>query len=542
MIGELAPQADPGRSPLGCALHWLSASGPASLPRSVMLAELADAFGVCGAGVAQLPGGEPIAGRPERGSFPWCARPELLEEVVQSPSAVGVRADGAHWLLTAVGAEDGTGWLLWLHATATREWSPEDAAALALTGEALARRMRFVGEAPREARQLLNRQRRQRFDEAAAAARRIAHDYGNVLTGILGFAELAQAQVARGGVAGGYLDEVRRAAQQGERLTNRLRLFARRGWPRNQPACLAAVIADEARRLRGQFPAARLDIDLPPDLPAPAIDSEPLRHLLAQLLENAAEAVAAGGSIRLSARAGALSADQCRDLFGAAAPGPHVEIAVEDGGCGLSAEARERLLVEPFFTTKPRQRGYGLAVAYGILAAHFGALAVEPAAVGTAARVYLPVAPVPAPEPARPEASAAHGEGVLVVDDDLMVLQLVRTTLQRAGYRVETATCAADAVRSYTRIAGRFGLVLSDVAMPQASGYELARQLCAHDAGVNVLFMSGEAVSDSARPPRPGAAGDLLTKPFAPDGLLRAVRSALERGGRRGPPRGTGTK
>src|SRR5581483_2831095 len=149
--------------------------------------------------------------------------------------------------------------------------------------------------------------------------------------------------------------------------TNRLRLFARRGWPTDRAAPLAAAVADEVRRLRKEFPAVRVDVAVPPDLPAPAIDAEPLRHLLAQLLDNAAEAVAGGGSVRLSARAVALGADECLDLLGGAVPGPHVEVVVADHGCGLSAEARQRLLVEPFFTTKARQRGYGLAVAYGIV-------------------------------------------------------------------------------------------------------------------------------------------------------------------------------
>jgi signal transduction histidine kinase len=403
MEGDRPPKTDPGRSLLGCALNWLSASEKAPLPLSALLAELAGAFGVPHAGVAELPGGEPIAGRPENGLFPWRERPELLGEVIPSPLAVSVREEGANWLLAAVGAEDGTGWLLWLHAPAAREWSPEEAAALALMGEALARRLRWPGAEPRWARQLLTRRRRQRFDEAAAAARRIAHDYGNILTGILGFTELAQAQAPRGGPSSNYLDEVSRAGHQAERLTNRLRLFARGSWPSNQPASLAAVVAEEAGRLAGQFPAVRLDVTLPSDLPAPTIDADPLRHVLAQLLDNAAEAVAGRGTVRLSARAVGLTADECLDLFGPAAPGPHVEITVEDDGGGLSAEARQRLLVEPFFTTKPRQRGYGLAVAYGILSAHHGALAVESAGGGTVARFCLPVAA----EPARSEASAA---------------------------------------------------------------------------------------------------------------------------------------
>ncbi len=522
------PAADLSRSAPDCALRWLSSAATAGLPLSALLAEFARAFWAGGAGVAQLPGGEPIAAHPENlppAVVPWGERPELVREAALSPSAVGVRDGGRHWLLAAVDGDERASWLLWLYAPASRDWSPTEAAALALAGQALARHLRRPESAPRWARPLLLRRRQQRFDEVASALRRVAHDYGNVLTGILGFSELALTHTAQRPPLASYLSEIRGAAQVGERLTNTLRLFTRRQWAKDQPARLPAVVADEVGRLGDRFPGVSLEVAVPPDLPAVAIDEEPLRHVLAQLLDNAAEAVASDGSVRLSARPVALTADQCLELFGAAEPGPHVEVVVADTGCGLSADARQRLLVEPFFTTKARHRGYGLGVVYGILSAHRGALAVEPAAVGTVARAYLPAAPAVAPVP-----SEAAGERVLVVDDDPMIVQLVRATLQRAGYRVATATTADEALRSFTRTAEPFRLVVSDVVMPHVNGYDLARLLRTHDAGVNVLFMTGEAP-----PPQPGETFDLLTKPFGPEGLLRAVRSALERGPRRVP-------
>jgi signal transduction histidine kinase/ActR/RegA family two-component response regulator len=498
-----------------------------------MLAELAGAFAATGAGVALLPEGDVLAcseeGTAGATSLPWRERRDLLGDVVQSPSAVAVSAGGLSWLLAAVDGDGRASWLLWLEAPPARQWSSAEAAALALTGEALSRRLRRPEGAPRWARQMLRR-RQQRFDEAATAARRIAHDYGNVLTGILGFSELALGQLAPDSPLTAYLGEIHRSALVGERLTNTLRLCTRRQWPRHRPARLSDVVADEVRRLGGKFAGTRLDVALPADLPPVAIDAEPLRHVLAQLLDNAAEAVASGGSVRLSARTVVLTTDQCLDMLGAAEPGPHVEAVVEDSGCGLSAEARERLLAEPFFTTKTRHRGYGLSVVYGILSSHGGALAVGPGAGGgTAARAYLPVA-VAGPASSGTAAAPVTGERVLVVDDDPMILHLVRTTLQRAGYRVETASSADDALRSYTRAAEPFRLVLSDLVMPHVSGMDLVRQLQTHDAGVNVLFMSGQVACSACGPQAPAREFDLLAKPFRPEGLLRAVRSALERG------------
>jgi signal transduction histidine kinase len=532
-VPRAAPDDDCSRPGLECACRWLGTCDAPSLSLGALLAELARAFAAAGAGVAHLPDGDPVARWEEANaaapSLPWRERTELIQEAALSPSALPVRADGVSWLLAAVDGDARANWLLWLQAPAARQWSPAEAGALALAGQALSRRLRRPEAAPPWARQLL-RLRQQRFDEAAAAARRIAHDYGNVLTGILGFSELALGQLKPNSPLASYLHEIHRSALVGERLTSTLRLCARRLWPRQHPARLDVVADDEVRRLGERFPGTPLDVAVPADLCPVALDAEPLGHVLAQLLDNAAEAVASGGGVRLSARAVVLTADECLDLLGAAEPGPHVEVSVEDAGCGLSADARRLLLTEPFFTTKTRHRGYGLSVVHGILCSHRGALAVEPAAGGgTVARAYLPVV-----APARP------GERVLVVDDDPMILHLVRTTLQRAGYRVETATSADDAVRSYTRAAEPFRLVLSDLVMPHVSGFDLARQLQTHDAGVNMLFMSGQVVADAAGPPLPGGQFDLLAKPFRPEGLLRAVRCALERGPR-GVPAADGT-
>src|SRR5205823_1110505 len=141
------------------------------------------------AGVVQLPGGQPVAcscgpdGAP--GSEPWHNQQGLVRDVTLSPSAVAAREGACHWLLAAVDGEERASWLLWVNAPASREWSPTEAAALALAAQALARHLCRPEGAPRWAHQLQMRRRQQRFDEAAAAARRIAHDYGNVLTGII---------------------------------------------------------------------------------------------------------------------------------------------------------------------------------------------------------------------------------------------------------------------------------------------------------------------------------------------------------------------
>jgi two-component system cell cycle sensor histidine kinase/response regulator CckA len=386
-------------------------------------------------------------------------------------------------------------------------------------------------ELSRWAEQLDRGIRQQRLEAAANLVRRLAHDFGNVLTGILGFSELALAQqIPTGTPLHAYLTEVYRGAQNGAQYTNQLRLFARRQTTTNRSCILSAVLAEEETRLRSSLGSdVQLKLDLPADLPAAALDAEHLRQALAVVLDNAREAITGRGVITVSARALALNADEARALFGNVRPGAHLEINVTDTGTGLTADAQRQLFSEPFFSTKPRKRGFGLAIAYGILSAHRGGIdLLRRPEGGVRARIVVPAVAVTVPAAPRPPDAPA--DKVLVVDDDPMILQFVTTTLQRAGYRVQSAGNAEEAVRTYTGAAGDpFRLVLSDVLMPQVSGVDLAKRLLALDANVRVLFMSGQVPAEFTQQAFAPGQFDLLPKPFRPEGLVRAVRAALDR-------------
>jgi CheY-like chemotaxis protein len=145
--------------------------------------------------------------------------------------------------------------------------------------------------------------------------------------------------------------------------------------------------------------------------------------------------------------------------------------------------------------------------------------------------MYLPAAPrATAGAAFREAALSTNGNRILVVDDDPMVLQLVCATLEHAGYRVQAAAGGAEALACYAAAGdARHDLVLADVLMPRLSGIELARQLLSQDADVNVLFMSGQVAAEFADADFLRGRFDLLSKPFRPEGLLRAVRQALQR-------------
>jgi signal transduction histidine kinase/ActR/RegA family two-component response regulator len=527
-----------------------------------LLADLAAAFHVDAAGLAHL--ADPSAGArfppwPNEPAFlPWQNDPSLLDRPGPVPGVVVFD----HLLATLLQGSDGVPWVLWLE-DAARTWSDAEAAALALAASVLARWLHArapEGSCPRWVEQLDRAVRQQNLEISAAVTRRLAHDFGNVLTGILGFTELALAQqVPATTPLASYLNEVYRAAQTGALLTQQLRLFSRRQAGSSRSCPLTAVLAEqEARLFSAREAGVNLRLNVPTDLPAVALDAEHLAHVLSALLDNAREALLGPGSISVSARPVELSAADTRELYGSLRPGAHVEIIIADTGIGLSPEVQKRLFSEPFFTTKPRRRGCGLAVAYGILQAHHGGFRLYAGEErGVVARVLLPVFSASRPADAellgrsaslapsvlidevvrpaeRGRGERSRGERILVVDDEPDVLRFVAASLEQAGFRVDGVTSGEAALNRYfAQPADPYRLVLTDVRMPGMGGVELVRRLLDRDAAVRVLFMSGQ-VSAEFTQDFAQHAFELLTKPFRADQLVRAVRATLDRPARRG--------
>lgn len=512
-----------------------------------LLKEFAAAFGASAAGVATYPEGVPLSIHPNPSespsatTLPWCEQPELIERLQSIRGVLTVpRSAGGSCLVTVLGAPERGGWLLWLEDAGRTQWSANEESLLAMTGHALTHRLTREETPPSWAAQLDRAIRQQRMDAAARIVRRLAHDFGNILTGILGFSELSLAQqLSPSSPLHAYLTEIHRGAQNGAQYTNQLRLFARRQTTSNRSCNLAAVLGEEKARLTPALGTSiQLRLDLPADLPPIAVETEPLRQTLAIVLDNAREAISGPGCIAVSVRVVQLNRGEARELFGEVRPGTHLEIRVADTGSGLTGEAHRQLFAEPFFSTKPRKRGFGLAMAYGLLTAHRGGLELlrRPEG-GTIARLVLPVAGGTSVSPvlgsgtsAAPVQPSPRRDRVLVVDDDPMILHLITTTLERAGYRVQAVATAAEALKSYSATpADPFRLVLSDVLMPEVNGIDLARQLLARDVNVAVLFMSGQVPAEAMNQAFGPGRFELLTKPFRPEGLIRAVRAAIDR-------------
>jgi CheY-like chemotaxis protein len=219
------------------------------------------------------------------------------------------------------------------------------------------------------------------------------------------------------------------------------------------------------------------------------------------------------------------------DSLAAPPSGPHVCLAIQDTGCGMTPEVLEQIF-EPFFTTKPSGKGTGLGLAtvYGIVKQTGGHLTTESAlGQGTTFRLYLPYAGDRSSSDTAelPTATAGQGrETILLVEDDPGVREMSVEMLTLHGYEVLAADSGAAALAILANHAAPIALLLTDVVMPGMSGIDLAREAQRHRPDLRLLFMSGYL--DRAGRHAAAAGQAFIQKPFTPAELGRKVRTVLD--------------
>jgi signal transduction histidine kinase/DNA-binding response OmpR family regulator len=373
----------------------------------------------------------------------------------------------------------------------------------------------------------------QRMEAIGQLAGGVAHDFNNLLTVINSYADLVEEKLPPDDPLRGKVRQIGDAGSRAAGLTRQLLAFSRKQLLEPKRLELERVVGGVQkllRRLIGEDVA--IEVDQQPGLWSVLADQGQLEQVLMNLAVNARDAMPRGGRFAIAL---ANSPHKGRSSDEPALDGDYVRLTVSDTGCGIAPEIRARIF-EPFFTTKAEGQGTGLGLAtvYGIVKQSGGELVVESEpGQGTTFRLYLPrAAHVEGSKEAARRAddtpTSSRGEGILVVEDEAAVRELVARILGRAGYRVYTAANGREALRTFRRHADEITLLLTDVVMPQMSGKELVDQLASDRPTLKVLYMSGYTGNVIARQGALEAGAQLLRKPFRGSTLLQKVREVLD--------------
>ncbi len=372
-------------------------------------------------------------------------------------------------------------------------------------------------------RRLLEAQLRQaqKMEAVGQLAGGVAHDFNNILAAITGYAELLHADLPPDDVRRSDAEEILKGARRAAGLTRQLLAFSRKQVLQPVTLDINDVVADAAAMLGPLLGASLKLIIEPAGTPAPVLaDRSQFEQVLMNLAVNARDAMPEGGTLTIAVGVPERPAGE---------PAV-VTLSVTDTGSGMPPEV-EAHAFEPFFTTKPvgEGSGLGLAMVHGIVEQSGGTIAIRTGlGTGTTFDITMPMAKS-APCAGAPDSGGPKVEAqgtVLVVEDEDGVRAIARRILERAGYVVHVARNGADALRVLGEAGPAVDVVVSDMAMPEMGGAELARIIGMRFPTIRVVLMSGYAEDEMIMQGQSASGASFVAKPFSTRALLDAVAAA----------------
>ena len=365
------------------------------------------------------------------------------------------------------------------------------------------------------------------LESLAILAGGLAHDFNNLLTPVLANVSIAKTYGNLEPEIAELLTDVEKASLRAKGLTQQLLTFAKGGAPIKKPTSLSRLLQDTARfALSGSN--VRCELFLPEDLWPVEVDEGQISQVIHNLVMNADQAMAEGGTLRIRAENRTIQAGDPVNLRA----GRYVRISIEDQGHGIPHEHLAKVF-DPFFSTKERGRGLGLATCHSIVTRHEGRLHLESRmGEGTTFRIHLP-ASAERPEPGeRKRAEPIRGEGnVLVIDDEETIRKSASAVLRRLGYRVRAAKDHEEGIRLYGEAMDGehpFDAVLMDLTVPGSmGGQEAVRRLLRIDPDARVIVSSGYSDDRTMSRFREYGFCGVIKKPYEIQELARVIHAAL---------------
>ncbi|QTA78635.1 Two component system sensor histidine kinase, PAS domain-containing [Desulfonema limicola] len=377
-------------------------------------------------------------------------------------------------------------------------------------------------------------QQAQKMEAIGTLAGGIAHDFNNILFPIIGYTEMTMDDVPKNSQAYKNLTEILKAAQRAAKLVEHILTFSRSRGQERAPMKIHLVIKEALKLIRAAIPKTiNLYQDIDENCGPVLADPTQIHQIVMNLCINAYHAMQhqdAGGDIRLALKEVEIRPEDNIELKNN--PGIYLRLMVSDTGQGMDDLVKQRIF-EPYYTTKEKNKGtgMGLSVVHGIVKSYGGAITVfsKPGA-GTTFYVYLPRLDIhrePQAVVFDSPAASRGSEHILLVDDEDQIVLMEEKTLTRLGYRVTSKTSSLDAFEIFRKQPDQFDLVITDQAMPNMAGMQLAHNMIQIRPDIPIILCTG--FSEVVNEDQAKAAGikEFLMKPLVKKDLAETIRKVL---------------
>ena len=377
-------------------------------------------------------------------------------------------------------------------------------------------------------------QQAQKMEAIGTLAGGIAHDFNNILSAVIGYTEIALADMPEDTSQHRNLQEVLKAGSRARDLVKQILTFSRQTEQELKPLQINQIVRETLKLLRASLPTTvKISQDIQSDS-AVLADPTQVHQVIMNLCTNAAHAMRTKG--------GQLKIDLSDVVLGGSfieqhpylSPGVYIKLRVIDTGHGMEKAILDRIF-DPFFTTKERGEGtgMGLAVVLGIVKSHGGTITVESeVGKGSIFNVFLPVIMREVDHEVKTRAPIPTGtERILFIDDEKSLVDLGQQILERLGYKVTIRTSSVEALELFMEQPEKFDLVITDMTMPNMTGDELAGKLMNIRADIPVILCTGYSERISRERAHGLGIKEFILKPIVMRELAEKVRGVLDKNG-----------
>lgn len=358
----------------------------------------------------------------------------------------------------------------------------------------------------------------------------VAHDFNNMLSAIIGYAELVMLQVKEDPSITKNVRQILTASDRAKKLANQILVFSRRDKQRKELFYLKPVISEVLCLLTATVPASvKIVTDISKINGSVCGDSTKIHEVIMNLVCNSVYAMREKGVLTIRLHEEKLT-DNINGVAGVLSAGDYVVVEVGDTGCGMDNETLRRAF-EPFFTTKPSGQGtgMGLSVVLGIVQSHGGNIIVHSSkGAGSVFQIYLPRIHESCDESETFDVIGVRGsEKVLLVDDEPLIADMTKTMLETLGYSVIATTNSEHALELFKNDPKEFDLIITDQTMPEMTGVELASAVLQIRPQMPIILCTGYSTMVDRDKALAMGIKNYYMKPFSVNELSVTIRDAL---------------